>query len=241
MKFIIAVLSAAFLLSSCANKSDPGLKNNSVNNTVVDSLKGKSPVEVLKLKYSMASAICELKKTEAAPGGATAASLDVPPVVEESEIFMNLKKWSEKDPELKPANAKVIKRDDDAVLTVDVTLKAEMVNLNIKRGNLVYLMKYSPQITYEFSGKFEGANGAAISGTGFINEKMNTVVKVGSLTVGEGAAAKNFEYALDCSLETKILKESQNAEEYQAQFEVLDCSAPKASQKKLAAEMCKKE
>ena len=220
-------------LSSCAYKSDPGLEKLNAGFAITDSLKGKMPAEVLKLKYSGAVILCKLERT---PSEAPLVTKVAQPQ-EENEVSVDLMAWSAADPELKPVVAKIMNTVDGQTVTVNLSLKPEIGTVSFKQGPLVYLMKYSPHVTYSFTA--EAGTEATDSFSGGILERVLTKTKVASKVIGQGANAKKYDYLLGCSIETIIIADSKNAVDFESQFQILDCSAPKENQKDLITANCK--
>lgn len=231
------LLAVAALISSCADKRDPGLDQPPppppAKSSAVDPLKGKSPAEVLKLKYSHAVAICSLLRSTINVSDGNPDMTDTR-FQESSMVEMDLAAWAEESPAFKPATFTLTNTVAGKQLSVILSVeKFSIIDLSEKVKNLVYLASYSPQVDFTYTVAIDSGAPSPHITSGLILEGFSNSSKIITITTGEGATAKNHTFELSCGTETTANKE------FESQFETIDCAAPKEGQKELAAKSCK--
>ena len=254
MKNLIKILSVAALLTSCAYENDPGLKPKGTEGKVQvkDSLAGKTGPEVLKLKYKSVVANCKLEAKTAPAAVQAAEPLAVEPTPpatapvtypKEDTVIFDLKLQAAADPALTaPVSAKLVNTIDGHVVTVELKLKPEFVDLTLPMDKMIYFMKHSPQISYEYT--FSVANGKDLfvgePSKGSINEKVEISRKVGHSKITVGDVTTDRDHTLTCVLATEINADSADKDEFASQYDSIDCSqTPVKGKEELYKTNCK--
>jgi len=170
-----------------APKADPNAKP-----AVNDILKGKTSAEVLTAKYKSLTAECSITSTVASappeppagepppeapadPSAPSAATSEAPPATppkpvdpQGEKVVINFIDQQKVDAELKEAiPAQVVRQGADTTVTVDLTVKPVTFAPDFTKkendGKLVYVMKYTPQLSVDAKLSVTGKNATQVT------------------------------------------------------------------------------
>ena len=214
MKNVFFISGAVLLLFSCNKKNSnaPAKVQSDNKPQVIDTLKNKSAIEVLKLKYGgkkgELKAHCQLQseKVVVAPE-ATAGLLsagDIEPVIqypEEDSFIYNLRTKLAADPELSEKVDILLSHEKDGAL-VELKMKISPVHfepqLGVNLGDATYVMKHTPVLDYTYEVKLSvGEQVNTVQGEGKIFERIPIRKQIGKILNGSNSS----ERFLNCSLE----------------------------------------
>lgn len=229
----ILTLSVAVFLTSCAYENDPGLQPKpkpSPKPAVNDVLKGKSSAEVLNLKYKNLKASCELTFVTVPAAQVTAASEDagvVPPTApvtnDKNKTTYDLKAQLAVDPKLeKNVEALMVEAQGSTELSLKLDIKPVLFieGLNLKKDKLVYVMKYTPSLTFEYTYSEQNADGrSSVKGTGSLNENIPSEQILKSV---ENADKSVVNHVLKCELKSEVNVDNKDVAD---QWLKIDCAA----------------
>lgn len=248
MNQILLALKCLLILTltvACSNagESGPRPRQNKLQNTEKDSLKGKSKAEVVRLKYNELKAHCALIVVETNIEGAVTQSViadDVqtqeiknPVTVENDKLVYDLKIQAESDQDLVQGQAaRLINTSYKLQLNIRFKALAVLENNNIRSGDFIYLRKHTPQLSLvaDLIEDMGSGRTSTITKTMDLNEGLQQEDLIKSILTAE----KKTEYKLKCKLSGEI------KEEYASQFVDLNCQdKPTEKTERMHALYCK--
>ena len=251
---LILTLSIAALLTSCAYENDPGLQPKpkpSPKPAVNDVLKGKSSAEVLNLKYKNLKASCELTlvtvpptpaqdvvDTLPAPQDSSVTPPAAPITNDKNKTAYDLKAQLAVDPRLeKSVEAVMVEAQGATELTLKLNVKPVLFieGLNLKKDKLVYVMKYTPALTFEYTYTEQNTDTrSSVKGTGSLNENIISEQVLKSV---ENADKSIVNHVLKCELKSEVNTDNKDVE---GQWLKIDCgSKPEPGKEAEHAAHCK--